>query len=69
MAIAGELIEDVEYEDVTGGGDEYFTGEGKRASDGDDWNSESDTAGDDADDIQARPVSKLGPKQAFVILS
>jgi hypothetical protein len=68
MAIAGELIEDVEYEDVTDGGDEYFTGEGKRASDGDDWNSESDTAGDDADDIQARPVSKLGPKQAFMIL-
>lgn len=62
---AGELLEDVEYRDITKrGGDPYFTGEG--ADDGDDWNSES--AGADADDIQARPVSSLNARDAFAIL-
>lgn len=65
MAAAREIIEDVEYEDVTDRSDDYFTAEGK----GDDWNSESDTVtADDADDIQARPVSSLSARNAFNIL-
>lgn len=69
MAVAGEILEDVEYEDVTDRGDDFFELEGKPK--GDDWNSEADTVGRgpaDADDIQARPVSSLTAKQAFMIL-
>lgn len=68
MAIAGEVLEDVEYRDITGG-DSYFTGEGRGDNDGDDWNSESDTVGrDNEDDIQNRPVSSLKAREAFQIL-
>jgi hypothetical protein len=68
MAVrAGEILEDVEYRDITGG-DDYFTGEGKKGADGDDWNSESDTVGIGPDDIQARPVSSLDAKNQFTIL-
>lgn len=69
MAAAREILEDVEYQDITDRGDDYFTGEGKPDEGrGDDWNSESDTVGVGPDDIQARPVSSLGRKQAFMIL-
>src|SRR6202165_527369 len=68
-------LDDVDYEDVTPGKDSYFTGEGKSIDADDDadkedsdWNSESDTVAVDADDIQARPVSTLGPKDKFTIL-
>ena len=71
MAAVREMVGDVDYDDDEGG-DEYFTaqGRGDLRDEGDDWNSESDTvgAGRDADDIQARPVSKMGPKDAFAIL-
>ena len=69
MAARREVLEDVEYRDITDNddGSDYFTGEGHDDAE-DDWNSESNTVGDDADDIQNRPVSKLGPKQAFAIL-
>ncbi len=65
-----ETLEDVEYSDVTSDGDDsYFTGQGKSVDkDGDDWNSESDTVALEADDIQARPVSSLGPRDQFIIL-
>ncbi|HEV8291441.1 MAG TPA: hypothetical protein VGP94_05940, partial [Tepidisphaeraceae bacterium] len=70
MAAARELLEDVEYRDITDKGDDYFTGEGREDADekGDDWNSESDTVTAGPDDIQSRSVSTLGPKQAFQIL-
>lgn len=71
MAAVREMVGDVDYDDDEGG-DEYFTGEGRGdlRDEGDDWNSESDTVGkgQDADDIQSRPVSKMGPKDAFAIL-
>jgi len=69
MAARGEILEDVEYRDVTDRGDDYFTAEGKSIdADKEDWNSESDTVGIGPDDIQMRPVSKLGPRDRFIIL-
>ena len=79
MARNPELLTDVDYEDVTDKTDPYFTAQGgvdKNANDDDpdkdknddDWSSEADTVTDDADDIQARPVSSLGPKDQFTIL-
>jgi hypothetical protein len=69
MAARGEILEDVEYRDITDKGDDYFTGEGKSIDrDAEDWNSESDTVGIGPDDIQMRPVSSLAPKEQFVIL-
>lgn len=66
MASRGEIIDldDVDYRDVTPGGegDAYFTAEGVDADKRDDDNS------DDAEDIQLRPVSSLGPKEKFRIL-
>ena len=68
MAVAGELLEGVEYRDITKRGrDDYFTGQGAD-DDGDDWSSESDTVGLGEDDIQQRPVSSLDPRNAFTIL-
>jgi hypothetical protein len=68
MAVASELLDDVEYHDITDRGDSYFTREGKD-DDGDDFNSESDTVGkDNEDDIQNRPVSSLKAREAFQIL-
>lgn len=69
MATRGEILDDVEYEDVTDKTDDYFTGEGRddNRDDADDWNSESDTV-DEIEDIQSRPVSKLNAKQQFAIL-
>jgi hypothetical protein len=66
MAARPEVLEDVEYSDVTPGGDDYFTGEGKRDRDDNEWNSES--TADDVDDIQSRPVSSLNARQQFAIL-
>src|SRR3954462_4339397 len=69
MAARREVLEDVEYRDITDRGDDYFTGEGGgKGTDKDDWNSESDTVGIGPDDIQMRPVSKLGPRDRFIIL-
>jgi hypothetical protein len=71
MAARREVLEDVEYRDITDRGDEYFTAEkGGKSVDAsnDDWNSESDTVGIGPDDIQMRPVSKLGPRDQFIIL-
>jgi len=69
MAARRELLEDVSYEDVTDKKDDYFTGEGKSIDkDDNDWSSESDTVGIGPDDIQMRPVSKLGPRDRFIIL-
>jgi len=67
MAARGEILDDVEYRDMTDKGDDYFTAQGKSIDkDADDWNSESSAT--DADDIQARPVSLLGPRDKFMIL-
>lgn len=79
MPAAREILEDVEYRDITDRGDDYFTGEGKSVdAAADDWNSESDTVGKgDAaigpeaagmGDIQDRPVSQLSAKDKFIIL-
>ena len=69
MARTPEILEDVEYTDVTDRGDDYFTAEGKSIdADRDDWNSESDTVGLGVDDIQMRPVSMLGKRDQFIIL-
>jgi hypothetical protein len=57
MARVPEVLENIDYEDVTPGKD-----------DGDDFNSQSDTVSSEQDDIQSRPVSKLGPKEQFSIL-
>jgi hypothetical protein len=70
MAANPEILDDVEYEDVTGLDpqvDSYFTGEG-RDDPKDDWNSESDTVKEGPDDIQTRPVSSLDKKSAFAVL-
>ena len=69
MARNPEVLEDVEYRDVTDQTDSYFTAQGKSVDkDDEDWNSESDTVGIGPDDIQMRPVSKLGPRDRFIIL-
>lgn len=62
-----EILEDVSYRDITGGESDYFTAE-KGGEDGDDWSSQANTVGLDADDIQSRPVSSLKPKEQFTIL-
>lgn len=74
-----EVLDDVEYSRSDDDGSDYFTAQGKSVdADDDDWNSESDTVGkgnaaigpegSGADDLQARPVSLLGPKDKFIIL-
>lgn len=70
MARRGEILEDVEYRDVTDRDSDFFTGEGRSVdgADDNDFNSESDTVGTGPDDIQLRPVSKLGPRDQFIIL-
>jgi hypothetical protein len=67
MAARGELLDDVEYHDVTDRTDDFFTGEGRGRDDGD-WNSESDTARGGPDDIQERAVSTLSPRERFVVM-
>lgn len=62
------VLDDVEYSDVTQpDADDFFSADGASIDkDDSDWNSESSAV--DADDIQARPVSSLGPKDQFAIL-
>lgn len=64
MAPRGEILDldDVDYRDVTAPGDDFFTAEGR------DDDPRDDDDSDDAEDIQLRPVSKLGNKEKFRIL-